>query len=414
MKSWVEGADESLFSLDNLPYGVFNDSLQTAYRVGVAIGDFVLDLALLEQQGFLKHTVSHPLFQCDTLNDFAAQGPQVWQSIRQQLQTLLSDHHTAIRESSMLDRVLLPRAQITMKMPFHTEAFTDFYASEHHASNVGKLFRGPENPLLPNWKYLPVGYHGRASTLFISGTSIRRPHGQIKLPDQDSPQYSPSKKLDFELEMGFFIGVGNPNGEPITVNHASQSIFGMVLLNDWSARDIQAFEYQPLGPFLSKSFATSISPWVVPMAALQDFMQPLPTQTPTPVAYLQQTQRTLPAIKLHVELQPHGQTEKITLCETTLTELYWSLEQMVAHHTVNRCILKTGDLLGTGTISGPQPNSWGSLLELTFNGKEPLKLADGQTRTFLADGDTLIMHGYCDNGHKKIGLGCVVGQIDRA
>ncbi len=256
-----------------------------------------------------------------------------------------------------------------------------------------------------------VAYNGRASTVFTSGTPIHRPKGQILPLGEDAPIFSASKKLDFELEMGVFVGVGNPEGKPIAVHDAHSHLFGMVLLNDWSARDIQSFEYQPLGPFLSKSFATSISPWVVPFAALESAMRPIPEQSPQPVEYLYQKRPQLPDIQLKVEIQPRDAQERITLCETNCKELYWSLEQMLAHHTVNNCIMQPGDLFGTGTISGPEQRSWGSLLELSFNGKQPIHLADKVQRTFLEDGDRIIMTGYCDTQFGRIGFGSVEGLL---
>lgn len=409
LTSFIDSAADSLFSIYNLPYGVFHRRGETNARIGTAIGDFVLDLAVLEQTGLLP---SQNWFNQPRLNVFAAQPKASWDTVRTQLQSLLSiDNPTLQNNTDLLALALVPQQDIVMQPPFHVQGFSDFYASEHHATNVGKLFRGKENALMPNWKYLPVGYNGRASTVFLSGTPIPRPKGQIKLPDQDAPIFAPSKKLDFELEMGLFIGAGNPDGHRIGVSEATEHLFGLVLLNDWSARDIQAFEYQPLGPFLSKSFATSISPWVVPMQALQDFMTPLPTQTPATVDYLTQPQRHLPRVKLSVAIRPHGSKVATTICETHCTELYWSLEQMLAHHTVNHCIMKPGDLLGTGTISGPNRENWGSLLEITFNGTQPLILEDGKERRFLEDGDTVIMTGYCENDHYKIGFGTLEGTI---
>lgn len=412
LSSFVAGADDSLFPLQNLPYGVFRPKKGGAAHIGVAIGDQVLDLTQLEEKKLLQTGVSHPVFNTGSLNAFAAEGSEIWAGVRKQIQSLLSADNSTLRDNNALrEAVLLPQQDVDMLLPFHIEGFSDFYASEHHATNVGMLFRGKENALLPNWKFLPVGYNGRASTVFPSGTAIPRPQGQIKLPTQDAPVYSPSQKLDFELEMGLFVGKGNPQGQRISVNEARSHYFGMVLLNDWSARDIQSFEYQPLGPFLSKSFATSISPWVVPMAALEPFLKAMPAQDPRPVDYLQQSSAQQPDIKLKVELQPKGSQTRTTLCETNFTELYWSMEQMLAHHTVNHCIMKPGDLLGSGTISGTSRESWGSLLEITFNGAQPVALKEGGERRFLEDGDTVIMTGYCENAQYKIGFGTLVGTV---
>jgi fumarylacetoacetase len=412
--SFIQEANHSLFPIQHLPYGVFRPkNSSTAPRIGTAIGPYVLDLACLEQYKLLpQYPIS--LFAQDNLNVFSAQGQSVWLNIRRKLQSLLdinSKDHELKNNNNLLSKALIPQDQVDMLPPFKTEGFSDFYASEHHASNVGKLFRGKENALLPNWKHLPVGYHGRTSTIFNSGTSIKRPKGQIKLASEDFPIFSPTQKLDFELELGIFVGIGNEEGHPISIEKAPSHIFGLVLLNDWSARDIQAFEYQPLGPFLSKSFATSISPWVVSLAALEHFMVPLPKQDPEPVSYLKQDLRKQPDIKLKVEIQPKGSTIKTTICETNSKELYWTMEQMLAHHTINHCIMKPGDLLGTGTISGEKKSSWGSLLEITLNGSEAIQLTDGRKRAFLEDGDTIFITGYCESEHYKIGFGCLEGTI---
>lgn len=415
LESFVEGSQQSLFSIYNLPYGVFSPKGVNAPRIGCAIGDYVLDLSLLEAKNLLKNSLNTALFNTDSLNLFASKGKQIWSEIRQRIQQLLHIANNELQgHPALLQEVLIPLHEIRMLSPFKIGGFSDFYASEQHATNVGRLFRGNENALLPNWKYLPVGYNGRASTVFPSGTPIKRPKGQIKYPDQEVPVFNATNKLDFELELGIFIGEGNPNGHPITVEKASSHIFGLVLLNDWSARDIQAFEYQPLGPFLSKSFATSISPWVVPLQAIEEAMTPLSAQIPRPVDYLYQECPQQPDIKLSVAIKPRGSNTKTIVCETTAKELYWSMEQMLAHHTVNHCIMSAGDLLGTGTISGPEKANWGSLLELTFNGKEPIRLEDGSERRFLEDGDTVIFTGYCQTSKGKIGFGSLEGVITPA
>lgn len=413
LSSFVEGADKSFFPLHNLPYGIFKrkDDDMSA-RVGTAIGDYVLDLAVLEEAGLLKVAADSSVFKRSSLHHFAELGAKTWSAVRHRLQTLLSiDHDELQKNAVLLSQALIPVKDVTMMLPFKIEGFSDFYASEQHASNVGKLFRGKENPLLPNWKYLPVGYNGRASTIFLSGTPITRPMGQIKLPEHEQPHFTASKKLDFELELGVFVGVGNPTGNRIPIHQARSHIFGLTLLNDWSARDIQSFEYQPLGPFLSKSFATSISPWVVSLDALADFMHPLNPQVPEVVDYLKHDSIMQPDIKLKVEIQPKGSQVRTTLCETKSTELYWSMEQMLAHHTVNNCIMKSGDLIGTGTISGLTREAWGSLLEITFNGADPIKLNGNHERKFLEDGDTIIMTGFCEGDGYKIGFGTLEGTI---
>lgn len=412
LQSFIKDSDQSLFSIHNLPYGVFQLASNEFPHIGVAIGTYILDLTILEDNGRLNIGLNKTLFKDSTLNNFAECGQKIWAQIRTKIQNLLHINNPELQNNSaLLEQVLIPQTQAKMLLPFKTEGFSDFYASENHATNVGKLFRGKENALLPNWKYLPVAYNGRASTVFISGTAIKRPHGQIKIPTQDAPIFGPTKKLDFELEIGIFIGVGNPDGQAIHVNQANSHIFGLVLLNDWSARDIQAFEYQPLGPFLAKSFATSISPWVVPWAALQNCNALMPNQIPTVVEYLQQPQRYIPDITLKVEIEPINSKQRTTLCTTSTKELYWSLEQMIAHHTVNNCILKSGDLFGSGTISGPNRESWGSLLEISLNGAQPVILNDQNERQFLEDGDLIIMSGYCKTNHCNIGFGSVEGRI---
>jgi fumarylacetoacetase len=412
LKSFIQYSSDCPFSIYNLPYGVFLHPKDGLAKIGVAIGTCALDLSLLEANGLFKDIIDIEIFNQTSLNAFAALGSKTWSAIRKRLQNLLSiDNLELQNNNALIDSAFIPLKDLKMLNPFKIHGFTDFYASENHATNVGRLFRGNENALLPNWKYLPVGYNGRASTVFPSGTIIPRPKGQIKLPHEDRPFYTETKKLDFELELGVFVGVGNADAKPIMIENASDHIFGLVLLNDWSARDIQAFEYQPLGPFLSKSFATSISSWVVTMEALIPFMTDIPVQNPEPVAYLNGINLRIPDIKLKVEIQPHDSKESTTICETSSKNLYWSLEQMLAHHTVNNCIMQTGDLYGTGTISGMSAESWGSLLELSFNGQQPLQLEDGKTRTFLEDGDKITISGYCQNDNFTIGFGSLVGII---
>jgi fumarylacetoacetase len=410
LQSFIDYAPDCHFSIYNLPYGVFVHPLEGTPRIGTAIGDYVLDLSMLESLGLLPEESKGSFLNQDVLNTFASKGPKVWSNTRKHLQKLLSLDEKLLQDNpKAMNHALFSKEKITMLSPFKIGGFTDFYASEYHASNVGRLFRGNESPLLPNWKFLPVGYNGRASTVFPSKTPIIRPQGQIKPIDADTPIFSPTLKLDFELEMGIFIGVGNLDGKPITVQEAQHHIFGLVLLNDWSARDIQAFEYQPLGPFLSKSFATSISTWVVPMEALKQVA--IAEQNPVPVSYLTQQNRQQPNIQLSIEIQPRGSNIRTKICETNSKELYWTMAQMLAHHTVNHCIMKPGDLLGTGTISGPEKENWGSLLEITANGKAPIQLEGGETRTFLEDGDTVIMTGFCQGEHYPIGFGSLEGTI---
>ncbi len=412
LKSFVEGADASGFSLENLPYGVFTHPQLSKAHIGVRIGDYVLDLTKLEEHGLLSFNQKKPWFARTSLNYFAKQGRLAAKKVRSRIQTLLDTHNTELQNNKILLReILVPVAEITLQKPFRIGGFTDFYACEQHAVNVGCLFRSRENALMPNWKRLPVAYNGRASTVYLSGHPVPRPNGQILLPDQEAPIYTACRKLDFELEMGWFIGQGNQTGTPISVTEASKHLFGLVLLNDWSARDIQAFEYQPLGPFLSKSFATSISPWVVTVDALEPFMKNIADPEVPVVSYLQQPHRQQPNVRLKVEIQSKNSDSRTTICETSYTELYWTIEQMLAHHTVNHCILQTGDLLGTGTISGPERQNFGSLLEITENGKTPLILNNGQERRFLEDGDKVFFTAYCENEHHRIHFGEVWGEI---
>lgn len=413
LHSFVKNADQSGFSLENLPYGVFSHASFSGDHIGIAIGEYVLDLAVLEEKGLLNFNQPEPWFMGQTtLNHFANQGRANGLKVRQRVQALLSVDNIELQQNkSLLEKALIPINTINLKKPFHIGGFTDFYACEQHAVNVGCLFRSKENALMPNWKRLPVAYNGRASTVFVSGTPIRRPKGQILLPNQEAPIYTASKKLDIELEMGIFVGTGNPNGECITTADAANHIFGLVLLNDWSARDVQSYEYQPLGPFLAKSFGTSISPWVVTMDALEPFMTEISEQEPQVVEYLQETRRRQPDVRLKVEIQPKNSTTRTTVSEAPYTSLYWTMEQMLAHHTVNHCIMQTGDLLGTGTISGPERQNFGSFLEITENGVNPFILSDGQERKFLEDGDRLFFTAYCDNGQSKISFGEVAGEI---
>ena len=415
LESFVEYGADSPFPIHNLPYGVFCHEQPNYPRIGTAIGSYVLDLTLLEEHGLLTKEPHRYCFNRDSLNTFASLGPEIWSSMRRRIQSLLSKDNDELQNNLfLLKMALIPQNKVKMLSPFKIGGFSDFYASENHATNVGRLFRPNDKPLLPNWKYLPVGYNGRPSTVFPSGTKIKRPSGLIKLPHEDTPLFSPTRKLDFELEMGVFVGVGNPEGHRISIDKARAHLFGLVLLNDWSARDIQAFEYQPLGPFLSKSFATSISPWVVTMEALQPFFVPIAKQIPEPVGYLQQAHPKQLDIHLSVEIQAKGSSERKTICTTNCKELYWSMEQMLAHHTVNNCIMHPGDLLGTGTISGPTPESWGSLLELSANGTQPIKLTRNCERTFLEDGDSVIFTGYCQAEGHRIGFGSLEGTISPA
>lgn len=369
--------------------------------MGVAVGEHIVDLALLAREGLLDGAPPED-FEQPSLNALMARGPGHWRRLRQGLRQVL--------RAEIPSQALVPMAGAHLFSPIQVADFVDFYASIHHARNVGTMFRGPENALPPNWRYLPIGYHGRSSTVLVSGTDFRRPRGQTRPDPGAPPVFGPSLQLDFELEVGFVVGCGN-EGQPLSAAEAEERIFGLVLLNDWSARDIQRWEYVPLGPFLGKSFATSISPWVVPLEALEPFRVEGPVQEPAVLPYLRHSGATAFDVALEAWLLPAGGGPPVRLCATNLRHLYWSMGQMLAHLTSNGTILRPGDLCGTGTISGPEPGSWGSLLELTWNGSRPLELPDGSRRTFLEDGDTVILRGMAERDGRRLSLGEVRGKV---
>ena len=382
--------------------------------MGVAIGDLIVDLSILEGLGHFRSPEfqAHPVFSEDSLNSFLALGRPAWRKTREILQYLLSAETPTLRDDVRLrKKAFHAQKDVTMKLPTRISNYTDFYSSYHHAHNVGTMLRGPENALMPNWKWLPVAYHGRASSVVISGTDVRRPHGQIKPPDASAPAFGPTKSLDYELEMAFLIGPGNSLGEPVPIDRAIDHIFGFVLMNDWSARDIQAWEYQPLGPFLAKNFCTSISPWVVTLEALESFRKSLPSQDPEPLPYLRAQNDFTFDIHLEARLQTSSMDSSSVITRTNFQNLYWSIAQQLAHHTVNGCNLQPGDLLASGTISGSNEESRGCMLELTWRGANPLKLPNGETRKWLEDGDTLIITGWCEGDGYRIGFGEVSGKI---
>jgi fumarylacetoacetase len=417
LRSFVSVTPESHFPIQNLPYGVFRPRDGAEPRVGVAIGDLVLDLAAVEQAGLL--TIALPgggtnssIFSQPCLNPFLASGRAVWQQVRRRLIELLREDEPALRDNEPLRRgALFRQDEVGMLLPAAIGDYTDFYSSRDHATNVGTMLRGAENALQANWLHLPVAYHGRSSSLVISGMDVRRPCGQTMPEGAARPNFGPSRALDFELEMGFLIGPGNELGQPIPIAGAAEQIFGLVLVNDWSARDIQKWEYVPLGPFLSKSFATSISPWVVPLDALEPFRAAGPKQDPEPLPYLQTPGDWSFDIHLEVALQSPGMPQPQTICRTNFRHMYWSIAQQMAHHTVSGCNLRPGDLLASGTISGPTPESRGCLLERTWGGREPLELAGGSVRRFLEDGDRVVMTGWCQGDGHRVGFGEVAGTI---
>jgi fumarylacetoacetase len=403
MTSFIKVSPDSDFPIQNLPYGIFSTKENPNPRVGTRLDDFVIDLSILDEENLFGK--QYDLFNEPSLNKFMSAGKNVWQEIRGRLTMLLSSDKNPLKKEAMH---LIKDAKL--HLPVQIGDYTDFYASREHATNVGTMFRGKENALMPNWLHLPVGYHGRASSVVISNTNVIRPRGQVAVKDSP-PEFVASKQLDFELEMGFFVGKENALGEPINIEDAHEHIFGMVLLNDWSARDIQAWEYQPLGPFLAKNFATSISPWVVTMDALDSFRVPTPKQDPTPLSYLKLDSASGLDLKLEVFLQSESMREPQLISNSNMKYLYWSMEQMLAHHTITGCNMRVGDLCGTGTISAPYENGYGSMLELTWRGEKPIKLSSGETRKFLEDGDTVIMKGYCQGDGYRIGFGEVIGKI---
>lgn len=411
LKSWVESANAAgcEFPIQNLPYGVFR-TRDSSPRVGVAIGDRIVDLDVLVRAGILRCDES--VFAQASLNSLIALGRAAWRSFREQLSDLLRDTNQSLQQNTALrSRALVPQTDATMLLPVEIPGYTDFYSSKEHATNVGMLFRDPKNALLPNWSEMPIGYNGRASSVVVSGTPVRRPNGQIKLPDHERPVFSACRKLDLELETGFIVGVPNALGEPICCEEAEQHIFGMVLLNDWSARDLQAWEYVPLGPFNAKTFATTISPWVVTMDALEPFRTAQPLQDPQPLAYLQHAGDHAFDIHLEAWLKPAAAEEATAIARTNFRYMYWSMAQQLAHHTVSGCNTRIGDLMGSGTISGPTRDALGSLLEMTFNGRDPVTLASGEKRTFIEDGDELILRGWCEGDGFRVGFGECSGTI---
>jgi fumarylacetoacetase len=413
LRSFIEIKSDSHFPLENLPFGVFTPRNGPA-RIGVALGDYIVDLSELERTGCFNDLPPETAAAAtrDSLNDFLALGRPAWKKTRQLLQHLLATDTSTLRDNAKLrDRVFHAQEDVTMQLPVRIGNYTDFYSSYHHAHNVGTMLRGPENALMPNWKWLPVAYHGRASSIVVSGTSVRRPKGQIKPPDAATPIFGPTKSLDYELETAFLIGPGNSLGQPIPIDDAIDHIFGIVLMNDWSARDVQAWEYQPLGPFLAKNFCTSISPWVVTLDALEPFRKPLPSQDPEPLTYLRPKSDFTYDIQLEANLQTAKMKTPHTLTRTNFQNLYWSISQQLAHHTVGGCNLQPGDLLASGTISGATEQSRGCMLELTWRGANPLTLPNGETRKWLEDGDTLGITGWCEGNDYRIGFGDVSGKI---
>ncbi len=411
LRSFIPVAATSDFPIQNLPYGVFSTKDGLAPRVGVAIGDYVLDLWTLAKD--CRFDVVEPaVFAAPQLNPFMALGPKAWSDTRARISELLRHDHPELRDNEELrKRALVPMADVKLHMPFAVAGYTDFYSSKEHATNVGVMFRGKDNALQPNWLHMPIGYNGRASTVVVSGTPVRRPRGQLKAPTADVPSFGPCKRLDFELEMGVAVGQPSVMGEMLTEKQAEEMIFGFVILNDWSARDIQQWEYVPLGPFQAKAFGTSISPWVVTREALEPFRLHGPAQEPKPLPYLQQAQPNNYDMQLEVGLRAAQMNEAATICRTNFKYMYWSSVQQLVHHASSGCAMNVGDLLGSGTISGPEKDQRGSLLEISWNGTEPVELPGGVKRSFLEDGDSLVMRGWCQGDGYRVGFGEVEGTI---
>lgn len=411
LKSWVDVPAGSDFPIQNIPFGIFSANGR-APRPCTRIGDTVVDLHVLCEAGLLTGTdIASEAFQAETLNALIKHGKPAVRRLRERLMDLLSTGNTGMQDQAgLVGRALIPVQDATLHLPVEVGDYTDFYSSREHATNVGIMFRGPENALMPNWLHLPVGYHGRASSIVASGTAIRRPMGQMRPDPQQPPVFGPSKQLDIELETAFITFEGKPLGERITTAEAEDRIFGMVLFNDWSARDIQSWEYVPLGPFLGKNFGSSMSPWVVTLEALEPLRIAGPAQDPEPLPYLRTQGMHSFDIALEAALIPDNGTENV-ICRTNFKHLYWTMPQQLAHHTVNGCNVRAGDVMASGTISGSSPDSFGSLLELTWRGTKPLKLADGTERKFLHDGDTVVIRGHGERDGLRIGFGEVRGKI---
>lgn len=445
-KSWIVSANDPLsdFPIQNLPFGIFSDSVDTRPRVGVAIGDWIVDLTVLQDAGLLL-AQARGVFARSTLNDFIALGQHMWRRLRVVLSDLLTEGTPTLRDDAVLrQRAMVERQQASLHLPIDIAGYTDFYSSKAHATHVGAMFRDPSNALLPNWSEMPIAYNGRASSIVVSGTPVRRPIGQLRLADRERPVVAATQKLDLELEMAFIVGKTSQLGKPISCDRADEHIFGMVLLNDWSARDIQQWEYVPLGPFNSKGFATTISPWIVTMDALEPFRCAAPVQSPLPLPYLRHTGARGVDLHLEVALQP-GQsiatssdadvdadadaaaslspagtttpaptptpTAPFILSRTHFRDIYWTMAQQLAHHTLSGCNIRIGDVMGSGTVSGDRPGTWGCLLEMTQNGRSPLTLPTGQHRRFLEDGDTVILRGWGQVDGYRVGFGDCAGMI---
>ena len=408
MKSWLKVSSKSDFSIYNLPFGIFSTNKKNK-RIGVAIGDHVVDLDACNSLDLFKDlNIESHVFKNSFLNNFIESGKEITSKVREIIQSELTNDNSLIKHNS---NCIIPIDSVEMHLPVNIGDYTDFYSSIEHASNIGSMFRDPSNPLLPNWKHLPVGYHGRASSIIVSGKNIHRPKGQIMPLGSETPIFSSSNRVDFELEMGYIIGKNSSLGSSISTTNTEDYIFGKVLFNDWSARDIQKWEYVPLGPFLGKSFASSISPWVVTMEALDPFRVAGPIQEPNVLDYLKFDGLKNYDINLSVSITPEDSNIESIVCNSNFKYMYWNMNQQMAHHTVNGCNLNVGDMMASGTISGHTKDSYGSMLELSWGGKNPIELKDGSTRTFINDMDTVIMRGYCEKNNIRVGFGEVKSKI---
>ena len=408
MKSWLDIPSNSDFSIHNLPFGIFSTKKKTK-RVGIAIGNYVIDLLVCNSLDvFNELKIQNSVFENNFLNNFIELGKDLTSQVRETIQFELTNMGSKLKNNS---DCIISMDSVEMHLPVKVGDYTDFYSSIEHASNIGSMFRDPSNPLLPNWKHIPVGYHGRASSIIVSGTNIQRPKGQILPVNSETPIFSSSKRIDFELEMGYIIGKNTELGSSVSTSDAEDYIFGKVLFNDWSARDIQKWEYVPLGPFLGKSFASSISPWVVTLQALTPFKVKGPIQDPEVLDYLKFDGMKNYDINLSVSITPENSNIESVVCKSNFKFMYWNMIQQVAHHTVNGCNLNVGDMMASGTISGHNKDSYGSMLELSWGGKNPIELIDGSKRTFINDLDTITMRGYCEKNDIRVGFGEVKSKL---
>jgi fumarylacetoacetase len=411
LKSWIEVKPDSDFSIQNIPFGIYSDD-KTPNNACTAIGEYIVDLQRLHELGYFKDIrLPVNVFAKQFLNDFIGLGKETARAIRDRVSDLLNVENNELQKNvEDRNKIVKKQSDVKMLLPVHVGDYTDFYSSIDHATNIGKMIRDPENALMPNWKHIPVGYHGRASSIAVSGHSFYRPKGQTKPADATAPVFGPCKLLDFELETGFIIGKKTEMGDSVSVDKADDYIFGMTLFNDWSARDIQTWEYIPLGPFLAKNFASTISPWIVTLDALEPFRVEGYKQEPKVLPYLQYSGNKNLDINLEVSIRPEN-SEATVVCESNYKYMYWTMEQQLAHHTCNGCNINVGDLMGSGTISGPEKHQFGSMMELSWKGTTSIKLKDGSERKFINDNDTVILKGFCKKGNVRVGFGECAAKV---